>query len=79
MSKFIRIPITYQDPSERIHNFEEVCLGYSKEEAIDEAKRCIQCKKPTCVPLCPVSIDIPGFILEIANENFREAAQILAD
>lgn len=79
MTRFTRTPIAYQDPQERIHNFDEVCLGYTREEAIEEAKRCIQCKNPTCVPLCPVSIDIPGFILEIANENFKEAAQILAD
>lgn len=77
MSKFTRIPIKYQDPDKRIHNFEEVCLGYTREEAIAEAKRCIQCKKPTCVPMCPVSIDIPGFIDEIANENFERAAEIL--
>lgn len=79
MNRFERTPITYQDPDMRIHNFDEVCLGYTKEEAIEEAKRCIQCKNPTCVPLCPVSIDIPGFIDKIAKENFREAAQILAD
>lgn len=79
MARFTRVPITYQDPEDRIHNFDEVCLGYTKEEAIKEAKRCIQCKNPTCVPLCPVNIDIPGFIKEIAEENFKEAAQILAD
>ena len=79
MAKLTRTPISYQDANKRIYNFEEVCLGYTKEEAIQEAKRCIQCKNPTCVPLCPVSIDIPGFINKIANENFREAAQILAD
>lgn len=79
MTKVTKTPITYQDPNERIHNFKEVCLGYTVEEAIAEAKRCIQCKKPSCVPLCPVSIDIPKFIDEIANENFKEAAQTLAD
>ena len=77
MSRFTKVPISYQDPEERIHNFEEVCLGYTKEEAIKEAKRCIQCKNPTCVPLCPVEIDIPGFIDEIAHENFEKAAEIL--
>ena len=77
MSRFTRIPIKYQDPEERIHNFDEVCLGYTREEAIAEAKRCIQCKNPTCVPMCPVSIDIPGFIKEIADENFENAARIL--
>ena len=79
MSKFTKTPISYQDPDKRVDNFDEVCLGYTREEAIQEAKRCIQCKNPTCVPLCPVSIDIPAFINEIAHENFKEAAQILAD
>ncbi len=77
MNKFNRIAIKYQDPHKRINNFDEVCLGYSPEEAVAEAKRCIQCKNPKCVPMCPVSIDIPGFIKEIANENFKEAAEIL--
>lgn len=77
MGKFTRIPIKYQDPNKRINNFDEVCLGYRKEEAIAEAKRCIQCKNPLCVPMCPVSIDIPGFIKEIADENFEKAAEIL--
>ena len=77
MSKFTRVPIQYQDPKDRIHNFEEVCLGYTREEAVAEAKRCIQCKNPKCVPMCPVSIDIPGFINEIANENFERSAEIL--
>ena len=78
-AKFTSVPVTYQDPKERIHNFDEVCLGYTKEEAIEEAKRCIQCKNPKCVPLCPVNIDIPGFIKKIAEENFAEAAKILAE
>lgn len=77
MNKFTRIPIGYQDPDKRIHNFDEVCLGYTSEEAVAEAKRCIQCKNPTCVHMCPVKIDIPGFIKEIANENFEKAAEVL--
>ncbi|MBC8591348.1 NADPH-dependent glutamate synthase [Wansuia hejianensis] len=79
MTRFTRTPITYQDPEKRIHNFDEVCLGYTKEEAIKEAKRCIQCKNPTCVPLCPVNIDIPGFIKAIAEEDFKKAAETLAE
>lgn len=77
MNKFNRIPIEYQDPNKRINNFDEVCLGYTPEEAVAEAKRCIQCKNPRCIPMCPVNIDIPGFIKEIANENFKKAAEIL--
>ncbi|MSU02812.1 NADPH-dependent glutamate synthase [Tissierella pigra] len=79
MDKFTRTPIAEQDPQVRNHNFEEVCLGYTEEEAIQEAKRCIQCKKPFCRPNCPVSIDIPGFIKHIAEGNFAEAAQVLAE
>lgn len=79
MARFTVTPITYQEPEERIHNFDEVCLGYTKEEAVKEAKRCIQCQNPTCVPSCPVSIDIPGFIKKIAEEKFAEAAEILAE
>ncbi|MCW7999397.1 glutamate synthase (NADPH), homotetrameric [Clostridium sp. cpc1] len=78
MDRFKRVPISVQDPEERIKNFDEVCLGYTEEEAIAEAKRCLNCKKPACRGNCPVSIDIPAFIKEIAEGNFAEAAQILA-
>ena len=77
MSRFERIPISVQPPEERINNFDEVCLGYTEEEAIAEAKRCLDCKKPLCVTECPVSINIPEFICEIANGNFANAAKIL--
>ncbi len=79
MSRFTRIPIAEQDPKVRATNFDEVCLGYTEEEAIKEAKRCLQCKKPACVGNCPVSINIPGFIKEIAEGNFEEAAHVLAE
>lgn len=79
MARMLRVPIGEQDPKERARNFSEVCLGYTEEEAIAEAKRCIQCKKPMCVGNCPVSIDIPGFIKEIAQGNFASAAKILAE
>jgi len=78
MDRYTRTPISYQDPQDRIHNFEEVCLGYTEEEAIEEANRCLKCKRPSCVPLCPVNIDIPAFIAEIAKGDFGEAARILA-
>lgn len=77
MNRLKRVEISYQDPNERINNFEEVCLGYTKKEAILEAKRCLQCKNPQCVPLCPVSIDIPGFIDAISKEDFEKAGEIL--
>lgn len=64
-----------QRPEERIQNFDEVALGYTEEQAITEAGRCIQCPKPQCVDGCPVEIDIPAFIKEIKEGNFDEAVK----
>ena len=72
-----RVPVREQAPKVRATNFEEVCLGYNKEEAVEEAKRCLQCKKPMCSQGCPVSIDIPGFIKKIVEEDFAAAYEIL--
>ena len=66
-----------QDPDVRNKNFEEVALGYTEEMAIDEAKRCLNCKNKPCVSGCPVQIDIPAFINEVKNGNFDEAYKIL--
>jgi glutamate synthase (NADPH) small chain len=66
-----------QDPKKRIHNFNEVPLGYDEQTAIAEAKRCIQCKNRPCVAGCPVGIDIPEFIKEIAKGDFEQAAVVL--
>jgi glutamate synthase (NADPH/NADH) small chain len=66
-----------QVPTERIHNFEEVPYGYTPEEAVEEAKRCLQCKKPSCVQGCPVNVDIPGFIGQIALGNLWEAVKVM--
>ncbi|MDD5687835.1 MAG: NADPH-dependent glutamate synthase [Elusimicrobia bacterium] len=79
MEKIPRQKMPVQNPQERVKNFSSVALGYSEEQAILEAKRCIQCKNPTCVKGCPVEINIPGFIKEIANKNFTAAAKILKD
>jgi len=79
VDRFKRIPIAEQDPNVRITNFDEVCLGYTEEEAMKEAQRCLQCKNPLCRPGCPVSIDIPGFIKHIAEGEFAEAAHVLAE
>lgn len=79
MSKFERIPIAEQDPKVRATNFDEVCLGYTEEEAVAEAKRCLQCKHKPCVGGCPVDIDIPRFIHHIAEGEFEEAAHVLAE
>ena len=72
-----KVPIKEQDPGIRINNFEEVCLGYTIDEAVAEATRCIQCKNPRCVKGCPVSIDIPGFINEIVNRDINESFHII--
>ena len=69
-SRMERVPVREQKPEVRAHNFEEVCLGYSEEEAVAEAARCLQCKKPLCVGGCPVSINIPAFIKEVRDRNF---------
>lgn len=73
-----RVPVREQDPKERAKNFKEVCLGYNEDEAVREAKRCLNCKNPRCVEGCPVSIDIPGFVKEVSEGNFEEAAKIIS-
>ncbi|HTW92007.1 MAG TPA: NADPH-dependent glutamate synthase [bacterium] len=72
-----KTPMREQDPQVRARNFEEVPYGYSPEEAVEEAKRCLTCKKPGCVQGCPVNINIPGFIGQIALGNFWEAMKIM--
>jgi glutamate synthase (NADPH/NADH) small chain len=66
-----------QEPRVRRSNFEEVPLGYSEEDAMLEARRCLQCKKPGCVKGCPVEVDIPGFIQHIADGNFSAAIRLI--
>jgi len=68
-----RTPMPEQDPKERIQNFSEVALGYSWEEAVQEAKRCLQCKKPTCQQGCPVEVDCKGFIKFVAEGDIEKA------
>jgi len=67
-----------QDPKVRSTNFDEVSLGFTPEQAVTEAKRCLHCKKPMCVSQCPVSIDIPDFIQSVAQGDFARAAAIIA-
>ena len=74
----VRVAIKEQDPKERAHNFEEVCLGYSEEEAVLEASRCLHCKNPQCVTGCPVNVNIPEFIGHLKNKSFEEAAKEIA-
>ena len=76
--RFTRVKVREQDPKVRAHNFEEVCLGYDKEEAMLEASRCLHCKKPMCVSACPVNIQIPDFIEQVKNGDFAAAAEVIA-
>ncbi len=72
-----RTPMPEQEPRVRAANFEEVALGYGLESALAEADRCLQCKKPRCVPGCPVAIDIPAFIGALARRDMQESYRIL--
>ncbi len=67
-----------QDPQVRRNNFDEVALGYTKEQALDEAARCLNCKNKPCVAGCPVAIDIPAFIQELGDGNIRGAYDIIS-
>ena len=72
-----RAPMPQQPPEVRRHNFEEVALGLDLEGALHEAERCLRCKKPRCVPGCPVGIDIPGFIAALQRKDIQRSYQIL--
>ena len=71
-------PMPHQDPVVRAGNFDEVALGYTKEQAIDEAARCLNCKNMPCVSGCPVQIRIPEFIAKVAEGDFEAAYQIIS-
>ena len=73
----VKTPMAEQDAKERAANFSEVALGYTVEDALAEAARCIMCKKPTCIIGCPVEIDIPSFIQAIEDKEFRKAFDIM--
>ena len=72
-------PMPSQDPNVRNKNFEEVALGYTEEQALDEAQRCLNCKNKPCMTGCPVMVHIPEFIAEVAKGNFEEAYQIISN
>lgn len=78
MDRMKKVSVREQDPKVRATNFEEVCLGYNEEEAVKEASRCLNCKKPMCVTKCPVSIGIPEFIQHVKDKEFEEAAKTIA-
>ena len=74
-----KVPVREQEPQVRATNFDEVCLGYNKEEAVEEAHRCIGCKNAKCMEGCPVKINIPGFIKEVKEGNFEAAYQVISE
>ena len=73
-----RVPVREQEPQVRAKNFEEVCLGYNQEEAVNEASRCLGCKNAKCMEGCPVSIDIPGFIAKVNESNIEDAYHVIS-
>lgn len=77
-NKIPRVSVREQDPKVRATNFDEVCYGYNAEEAQLEASRCLNCKNPRCVAACPVNINIPAFIHELAQGNYAAASAIIA-
>ena len=74
-----KVPVREQAPKVRATNFDEVCLGYTAEEAQCEASRCINCKNAQCMKGCPVAINIPGFVEQVKNGNFEAAYQIISE
>ncbi|MBF0483538.1 MAG: NAD(P)-dependent oxidoreductase [Candidatus Omnitrophica bacterium] len=69
--------VAAQQADRRVHNFNEVSLGFSRKIAVEEARRCIQCKSPQCVSGCPIGIDIPGFVRNLRDGNLNEAYQVI--
>ncbi len=74
-----KVPVREQDAAARAKNFDEVCLGYNKDEAMEEAQRCINCKNAKCIKGCPVAINIPAFIEQVKLGNIEEAYQIISE
>ena len=74
-----QVPMKEQDPVSRIHNFDEVPLGYTPAEAMEEAARCLQCRSAPCVQGCPVGINIPKFIAKVREGDFRGAIRVIRE
>ncbi len=74
-----KVPVREQDPKVRATNFDEVCLGYNKEEAMEEAQRCLHCKNAKCIQGCPVNINIPDFIAQVKEGNIEEAYKVISE
>ena len=75
----VKVPVSEQDPKVRATNFEEVCLGYNKEEAMEEASRCLDCKNAQCIKGCPVSIQIPDFIAAVKDGDIEKAYEVISE
>jgi len=75
---FVKVPVREQDPKVRATNFDEVCLGYNEEEAVEESLRCLHCKNAKCIKGCPVSIDIPEFIAAVKTRDFETAYDVIS-
>lgn len=75
----VKTPMPTQEPEVRRENFKEVALGYTKDDAVNEARRCLQCKKPSCMEGCPVHVQIPRFIKHIAEEDFDGAIAVIKE
>ncbi len=74
-----KVPVREQDPKVRATNFEEVCLGYNEEEAVQEAQRCLHCKNAKCISGCPVNINIPDFIEAVKTRDFNTAYNVISE
>lgn len=74
-----KVPVREQEPKVRATNFDEVCLGYNKEEATEEAQRCLGCKNAKCVEGCPVNINIPDFIAQVKEGNIEVAYKVISE
>ncbi|MCD8037507.1 MAG: NADPH-dependent glutamate synthase [Lachnospiraceae bacterium] len=79
MDVLTKVPVREQDAAVRAKNFDEVCLGYNQDEAMEEAARCINCKNAQCVKGCPVAINIPAFIEQVKNGNIEEAYKVISE
>ena len=79
MDVMVKVPVSEQDPKVRATNFEEVCLGYNKEEAMEEASRCLNCKNAQCIKGCPVSIQIPDFIAAVKECDIEKAYEVISE
>ena len=77
--KKVKNPMPEQNPQVRARNFEEVSSGYTPQQAVNEAMRCLKCRKKPCTKGCPVMVNIPAFVAKVAEGEFEEAYQIISE